>query len=68
MRQNIFKVLFKSFKHFHFNITGVKMSIQSIVFTVLIMVLKVEHPLVDDGGFHDGNSASLSDQVMYTTQ
>lgn len=44
------------------------MSIQSIVFTVLIMVLKVEHPLVDDGGFHDGNSASLSDQVMYTTQ
>ena len=35
------------------------MSIQSIVFTVLIMVLKVEHPLVDDCGFHDGNSASL---------
>ncbi|XP_073346955.1 uncharacterized protein [Pagrus major] len=23
----------------------------------------VEHPLVDDGGFNDGNSASLSDQI-----
>lgn len=32
------------------------------------MQMKVEHPSVDDGGFHDGNSASLSNQVMNMTQ
>ncbi len=62
MRQNISKVLGKLFNHFQLNITGVKMSIQFISIT-LLMVIKVEHALVVDGRFDDENSASLSDQV-----